>query len=228
MSGTGVAGVLFDFGHTLFTHADGPHVVRTEAIGLGVDLSPAEAAEVWAEIDAAAMAPDELARGRDLDDAVWRDRWAVLYGLADRVVDGLGAAIDRSFHDPWAWVPYPDTEPVLQALDDAGLAVGVVSNTGWDVRAPFQVRELDRLVQAFTLSYECGAVKPDARIFEVACGSLGLPPERVVMVGDDRRADGGALDAGLADLVLVDPATPAIEERGLVERLDPVKLLSSP
>jgi len=224
MTGPTIAGVLFDFGHTLFTHDAGPDVVSAAAATLGVDLSGEDAASVWAEIDAAAMAPDEVARGRDLDDAVWRDRWAVLYGLADRVVDGLGAAIDRSFHDPWAWSPYPDTEPVLAALDAAGVPVGVVSNTGWDVRDPFRVRGLDRLVRAFTLSYECGAAKPDARIFHAACRSLDLEPAHVLMVGDDPVADSGALAAGLADLVLVDAATPVTEERGLVARLDPARL----
>ena len=223
-AGEPIAGVLFDFGHTLFTHVAGPDVVRVEALGLGVDLTADEAAEVWAEIDEAAMAPGEVARGRDLDDAVWRDRWAILYGLADRVVDGLGRAIDRSFHDPWAWVPYPDTEPVLEALGDGGIAVGVISNTGWDIRAPFRVRGLDRLIRAFNLSYEVGAAKPDARIFRAACRSLDLPPHRVVMVGDDPVADAGALAAGLADLVLVDPCVPATAERGLVQRLDPARL----
>jgi len=224
VTGPTITGVLFDFGHTLFTHDDGPEVVRAEAAGLGVDLSADDVAAVWAEIDAAAMAPEEVALGRDLDDAVWRDRWAVLYGLADRVVEGLGAAIDRSFHDPWSWVPYPDTEPVLESLRAAGIPVGVVSNTGWDVRDPFRVRGLDRLVRSFTLSYECGAAKPDARIFQAACRSLDLEPAHVLMVGDDPVADAGALAAGLADLVLVDAATPATDERGLVARLDPARL----
>jgi FMN phosphatase YigB (HAD superfamily) len=224
MSAGPIAGVLFDFGHTLFTHDAGPDVVRTEALGLGVDLAAEDAAAVWAEIDAAAMAPAEVARGRDLDDAVWRERWSVLYGLADRVVDGLGAAIDRSFHDPWAWVPYPDTEPVLRGLDAAGLAVGVLSNTGWDVRGPFRVRDLDGLVRTFTLSYECGVAKPDERIFHAACSSLDLEPAQVLMVGDDPVADAGALTAGLAGLVLVDADAPATADRDLVARLDPARL----
>ena len=77
---------------------------------------------------------------------------------------------------------------------------------------------------AFTLSYECGAAKPDARIFHAACRSLDLEPAHVLMVGDDPVADSGALAAGLADLVLVDAATPVTDERGLVARLDPARL----
>jgi HAD superfamily hydrolase (TIGR01509 family) len=200
--------VLFDFGHTLFAHAPGPEVLAHEAAALGHPLWPAEAAELWREIDAAAMDPAEVARGRDLDGEVWRTRWPVLYGLADRVVPGLGAAADRSFHDPWAWIPYQDTAGVLEALAADGVAVGVVSNTGWDVRTPFAVRGLDRWVTSFTLSYECGAAKPDPAIFHAACHALGTTPERTLMVGDDAIADRGAHDAGLAGLVLVDPTTP--------------------
>lgn len=200
--------VLFDFGHTLFAHAPGPEVLAHEAAALGHPLSTTEAAELWREIDAAAMDPAEVARGRDLDGEVWRTRWPVLYGLADRVAPGLGAALDRSFHDPWAWIPYQDTAAVLEALAAAGVAVGVVSNTGWDVRTPFAVRGLDRWVTSFTLSYECGAAKPDPAIFHAACQALGTTPARTLMVGDDAIADRGAHAAGLAGVVLVDPTTP--------------------
>ncbi|MCU1352556.1 MAG: hypothetical protein JWM05_1765 [Acidimicrobiales bacterium] len=215
MSRPAVAGVLFDFGHTLFAHAPGAEVVRTAAASLAAPLTAAQATELWQEIDAAAMDPTEVALGRDLDDAVWRDRWAVLYGLADRVAVGLGAAIDRSFHDPWAWVPYADTEATLRALAAAGVPVGILSNTGWDIRAPFRVRGLDAHVTAFTLSWEVGAVKPDPAIFRAACAAIGVDPSHTLMVGDDAIADGGAPAAGLADLLLVDPATPLGATHGL-------------
>jgi putative hydrolase of the HAD superfamily len=200
--------VLFDFGHTLFAHAPGPEVLRTEAAALGHELTAAEAHDLWREIDTAAMDPVEVALGRDLDGEVWRRRWPILYGLADRVIPGIGAALDRDFHDPWSWVPYADTEAVLRALHHRDVAIGIVSNTGWDVRSPFEVRGYDRWIRTFTLSYECGVAKPDAGIFLEACRALEVQPGRTLMVGDDVRADVGALDAGLADVVLVDPATP--------------------
>ncbi|MCU1455577.1 MAG: hypothetical protein JWN46_3723 [Acidimicrobiales bacterium] len=218
MRGDGAApidGVLFDFGHTLFAHAPGPEVLLVEARALGVDLQPAVAAAVWQDIELAAMDPAEVALGRDLDAAIWRDRWALLYGRADRLVAGLGAALDRSFHDPWAWVPYADSEPTLRALHDAGVPVGIVSNTGWDVRTAFSVRALDNYITAFTLSWECGVTKPDPAIFEAACAAIAVAPSRTLMVGDDPVADGGAAAAGLADVLLVDPAAPISSNHGL-------------
>jgi len=215
--------VLFDFGHTLFAHAPGPEVVRAEAAALGHDLTEEEAVDLWLEIDAAAMDPAEVARGRDLDGEVWRTRWPILYGLADRVVPGIGTALDSSFHDPWAWMPYADTESVLGGLHVRGVAVGVVSNTGWNVRTPFEVRGYDAWIRSFTLSYECGVAKPDVAIFQEACRQLGVEPNRAIMVGDDARADPGAIDAGLVDVILVDPATPIGHHHGLdqaIRRVD--------
>lgn len=214
-----VQAVLFDFGHTLFAHAPGPEVLRHEASLLGHDLTPDEAFALWREIDTAAMDPAEVARGRDLDGEVWRTRWPILYGLADRVVPGLGGALDRDFHDPWSWIPYSDTEAVLDGLAERGIAVGVVSNTGWDVRAPFAVRGLDRFVGTFTLSYECGVAKPEPGIFLAACRSLDVDPACTLMVGDDPRADSGALAAGLLDVVLVDPDTPIGAPHDLTQAL---------
>jgi HAD superfamily hydrolase (TIGR01509 family) len=46
------------------------------------------------------------------------------------------------------------------------------------------------------LSYEHGVQKPDPRLFRTACTALGVEPRDVLMVGDDRRADGGAAALG--------------------------------
>ncbi len=197
--------VLFDFGGTLFGHATGTDLVTEAARSIGVGLTDAAAASVWAEIDGASMEPDELALGRDLNAAVWRARWTALYGLADRTATGLGAAIDSAMHDPWAWVPHADAVPVLEELARAGVTVGLVSNTGWDVRAPFTVRGLEGLVSTFVLSYEVGMVKPDAAIFHSACSAVGSAPSRTLFVGDNPVTDGGAVSEGLG-VLLVPPA----------------------
>jgi putative hydrolase of the HAD superfamily len=74
--------------------------------------------------------------------------------------------------------------------------VGVVSNIGWDLRPVFRAHGLDPYVDAYVLSYEHGIQKPDPRLFKTACTALGVEPRDVLMVGDDRRADGGAAALG--------------------------------
>jgi putative hydrolase of the HAD superfamily len=120
-------------------------------------------------------------------------------------------------HAPDEWIPYPRAAATLQSLHQHGLAVGIVSNTGWDVRTVFAEHAMAAVVTAFTLSYEAGFVKPDPRIFEAACESLRLGPDQVVMVGDDPRADSGAVHAGIRTLLL--PTLPPRVDNGVGEVL---------
>jgi putative hydrolase of the HAD superfamily len=209
-----IDGVLFDFGRTLFDSVPETVLLAREAERLGADLTPDQVGELWAEIHTAAMAPEEVARGRDLDAAVWAARWKALYGLADRVLPGLGSALDAAMPDPATWVPYRDAVPTLEALHAAGTPVAVVSNTGWDIRSPFRARGLDHLVDAWVLSCEVGAAKPDTAIFIEACRRLGTEPAHTLMVGDDAVADGGATRAGLP-VWLVAAGAPLGDDNGL-------------
>src|SRR4029453_4754412 len=100
---------------------------------------------------------------------------------------------------PDGWLPYADTEITLRTLHSHGIKVGVVSNIGFDIRPHFAAWGLDRLIDAFVLSYEVGRCKPDPAIFLGACAVLGTAPERTLMVGDTP-ADAGAVKAGCAAL----------------------------
>jgi FMN phosphatase YigB (HAD superfamily) len=213
-------GVLFDFGNTLFAHTPLPVTIGKCARRLGVPMSDEQASDLADRIDAASMTPDELAHVRDLDAEVWARRWKVLYAIADEWAERLGDAINTDMHDPLAWVPYTRSGETLRRLHDEGVLVGVVSNTGWDVRAVFTAHSMSQYVDSFTLSYEAGAVKPDHGIFDAACASLGLDAGEVLMVGDDPRADSGAVLAGIRTLLL--PARLAHTDNGVAAVLDMV------
>lgn len=119
-------------------------------------------------------------------------------GLAEAA--GLTPELTQALYDrhmsPAAWRPYPDTEPTLRELRRRGIPVAVVSNIGWDLRPVFRAHGLDELVDAYVLSFELGTQKPDPVIFRAACDRLRLAPADVLMVGDDRTADGGARALG--------------------------------
>lgn len=210
-------GVLFDFGNTLFAHAPLVLTIGESAGRLGLQISEDDLVAIAHRIDSAAMTADELAFPRDLDHTVWKQRWQVLYGLADERGAGLGEAINASMHAPAEWIPYPQSAATLCALSAHGVAVGIVSNTGWDVRAVFAEHGLADAVSSFTLSYEAGFVKPDHHIFDLACKSLGLSAADVVMVGDDPTADSGAARAGIRTLLL--PALPPRVDNGVSDVL---------
>jgi len=206
-------GVLFDFGNTLFGHAPLHATIVAAAGRLGLPISADEAQQLAERIDTLAASEAEAVHRRDLDAAVWTARWEHLYAIGDERWPGLGAVIDAAMHDPGQWLPYRDTARVLGELRAAGIAVGVVSNTGWDVRGPFTHHGLAGDIGSFTLSCEVGVAKPERAIFALACARLGVEPAAVLMVGDDARADTGGAALGMATLLL--PATAPGGDNGL-------------
>ncbi|MET9498732.1 HAD-IA family hydrolase [Streptomyces sp. NPDC006552] len=206
-----IKAVLFDFSGTLFRVESTASWLRAALDATGVTLSDAEFTQAARALREAGALPGgttgpgpvpghlaELMAVRDVDATRHR---AAYTGLArevplpdDRLYDAL---YDRHML-PAAWHPYPDALDVLTALRERGLPVAVVSNIGWDPRPVFVAHGLDRYVDAYVLSYRYGVTKPDPRLFRAACEALGVAPGDTLMVGDDRRADGGAAALGCA------------------------------
>jgi HAD superfamily hydrolase (TIGR01509 family) len=105
------------------------------------------------------------------------------------------------------WWAYDDAVGTLRALKEAGVAIGLVSNLGVDVRHVLTREGLLTFLDTVVLSCELGAVKPDPRIFRAALDRLGADPARTVMVGDNVHDDGGAAALGIRTLVLPGPTT---------------------
>ena len=204
--------VIFDFGSTLFGHASlADTIVKATPVDAVTRLgNPMERA---ARIDAMAHSPEELALGRDLDATVWEQRTRHWYRTLDDIAPTVGDEVYRLMHAPEEWVPYASSLAVVSALHRAGVPVAVLSNTGWDIRSVFRHHGLHPFIDAYALSYEIGAVKPQVEAFRSACRLIGADPARTLMVGDDPRADSGAVAAGMRALLL--PPTPVGAENGL-------------
>ena len=207
-----VDAVLFDFHGTLAQVEDPVAWVVAAAAACGAALDRGRATVLADRLVTAGRAggplphrvPPHLAEywaDRDLYEHSHRAAYTGLASTVETDVEGLADALYDRLLGPDGWLPYPDTEPTLRTLHDAGIRVGVVSNVGFDIRPHFAAWGLDTLVDAFALSYEVGRCKPDPAIFLRACGMLGADPERTLMVGDTP-ADAGAVKAGCAALVL--------------------------
>lgn len=205
--------VLFDFGYTLFAHPTLAATIEAAGSDLGLGIDRHTAARLAATIDERAHRPAELALGRDLDHRVWRERFGHLYAIADDEHPGLGRQIYHLMHSPQAWIPYPATRATLEHMSRNRVRVAVVSNTGWDIRAVFAHHGLIDLVDDFVLSYEAGAVKPEAPIFRAALDALQVSASEALMVGDDPVADAGAQRCGIRTLLL--PLHPPGEDNGV-------------
>jgi putative hydrolase of the HAD superfamily len=77
---------------------------------------------------------------------------------------------------------YEDALPVLGALREHGLKLGLVSNTGRDLVAFVAHHALD--VDAAVASGTHGKTKPHPTIFLSALGELGVEAGEAAMVGD--------------------------------------------
>jgi HAD superfamily hydrolase (TIGR01509 family) len=170
----------------------------TAPTGQQVDMTP-EAHHAWTNRD---LAP-HLHREAYLH--VLRES-----GVADEHVESLyGLMVD-----PLNWTPYPDTAEVLKGLHRQGIKTAVVSNIAFDVRPAFESIGAADYVDEYVLSFEVGAVKPDAAIFEAALTRLGVDATRALMIGDSDEADGGARALGCG-FALVDPLPTSERRDGL-------------
>jgi len=143
-------------------------------------------------------------RGRDADSlaALRRECAAVLaaeLGPGAPPVDRLAPMMVASlrFH------LLDDAAAFLDDLRARDIPVGLVSN--WDTSLRGVLADLgiaDRF-SAVCISAECGAAKPDPRIFQAALAALGVRAAEVVHCGDDPDLDGaGALAAGITPVII--------------------------
>ncbi|MFJ5773922.1 HAD family hydrolase [Streptomyces sp. NPDC093094] len=202
--------VMFDFSGTLFRIESAESWLATVLTDAGITLPGRELSETARALEAAGALPGGAPPQRVPRDlaALWetRDESSALHRAAYTGLSRRVALPDPRLHDalyerhmtPAAWTAYPDAAEVLGTLRERGIGVAVVSNIGWDLRPVFREHGLDAYVDAYVLSYEHGVRKPDPRLFRIACEALGAEPEQVLMVGDDRRADGGAAALGCA------------------------------
>ncbi|MFC9927503.1 HAD family hydrolase [Streptomyces sp. NPDC127190] len=200
--------VLFDFSGTLFRVESTESWLRAALDDTGVTLSEPELAAAAEALEAAGALPGgaEPVRLPAELAGVWavRDESAEAHRAAYTGLSRLVPLPDPALHDalyerhmsPSAWTPYPDAGKVLRTLRERGIGVGVVSNIAWDLRPVFREHGLDAYVNAYVLSYEYGVQKPDPRLFSAACAALDADPRQVLMVGDNRPADGGATALG--------------------------------
>jgi HAD superfamily hydrolase (TIGR01509 family) len=216
-----VEAVLLDFSNTLFQMIDLETWLRRvgSATGrLAALEKPGAVAEISDRLRAAFRLPSiaALQEGRDLSSD--RHRRA-MWGWWQQVdfLHGVQEEAYRELTAPDAWVPYPDTEPVLRALRDRGLRIAVVSDFAWDLRTHLAHHGLDALIDTCVISYEQGREKPDPQLFLKACADLGADPRATLMVGDNPVRDGGAAVCGLRTYIL--PAEHRTGERGLTDVL---------
>jgi HAD superfamily hydrolase (TIGR01509 family) len=216
-----IEAVLFDFSNTLFRLIDIEDWLRRFATAAGrtdeletagIEATARNLTETYRlrEVKAAQEGRDLSAERHRAAMYAWWRHVALLRGAEDTAYATLQA--------PDSWVPFPDTEPVLKALRDKDIRVGVVSDFAWDLKIHLDHHGMGDLVDAYVISFQFGKEKPAPQLFETACEKLGVDPKATLMVGDNAARDGGAAAVGMRSYVI--PARPGTGERGLAHVLD--------
>jgi putative hydrolase of the HAD superfamily len=123
-------------------------------------------------------------------------------GRGPRVVEAA-----REIYEQWAsnhhFEMYDDAAPVLRALQERGLKVGIISNSHRSLDAFCEHFSLGSLIHATVSSSEHGYMKPHRSIFDTALERAGVPAQAALMVGDSLKHDvEGALAAGMKAVLL--------------------------
>jgi putative hydrolase of the HAD superfamily len=196
---------------------------------------------VWAQIDledmwrlaARRLAPD---RQQDMMDRllavearVWRrveqtQRSATLSEVLEAAGRDLGLDVtevvlqEAATHHLDAWTPHithdPEAVPVIRALRDRGVRIGLLSNTLWPREFHDRFLERDGLLDLFDArlyTSHMERTKPHVSAFHAALEAVGVKePSRAVFVGDRPFDDiYGAKSTGLRAVLRPNDALPA-------------------
>ena len=97
-------------------------------------------------------------------------------------VDGLVAM--RREWTKRSLVPRPDALETLAELRRRGYRLGLISVCSQDVPEVWDETPLAGTLDETVFSCDVGISKPDPRIYEIACGRLGVEPAECLFVGD--------------------------------------------
>ena len=203
----GIEGIVLDAVGTLIDPSPSvANAYATAALRQGLEVDEAEVKRRF-RLHFRNDEVDEQLGPMATDEAIEHRRWRrivanVLPDLPD---------LDRGFDELWthfgrpeAWRCFPDVAPGLAVLRDAGLPVRIASNFDGRLRdVAAGLPDLAGFAGTLIISSEVGYRKPHQAFYHAACASLGLPPDRVLCVGDDPENDVlGAERAGLRGLLL--------------------------
>lgn len=195
-------GAIFDLGNTLVRWAVGASSITEASRALGSPLDEFEAVSLWSKLTANPVTATELGVGAGWSEDRYRQRLLEYFESADARIPGLTTWLARAAVDPAEYQAFSGARELLSDLAAAEVRLGVVSDTGFDIRPVLAANGLADLLPHLVLSHEVGACKPESWLFVTACSLIGTTPGQTVMIGDSSYADGGASEAGLTTLIL--------------------------
>lgn len=192
-------GILFDLGNTLL-HFDGDvaemvaradQALAASLVGSGLALDKNRFAQEFRH----RLSTYHLEREVDYIERTTRrilEQVLAAFGFSDVPDPILEEGLKKLYFVSQShWIPEQDTRPTLQALQQRGYRLGIISNAGDDADVQLLVDKagirphFDFILTSAAIGYR----KPDPSIFEYALEQWGIAPAEAVMVGDTLHAD---------------------------------------
>ncbi len=176
-----ISAILFDFDDTLFDRdrafrSWAESFVRTHLESQG-ELRYREAVNCLVSLDAGGYCPRETLFSK------LKESYPSLQDSADRLVETFYQQFlgHISLEEETQWL--------LDALGQAGMPFGIVTNGSYRQKHKIEALGLDGLTSCIFISEVFGCKKPEAMIFLAAASCMGAVAEQVLFVGDNPYAD---------------------------------------
>jgi putative hydrolase of the HAD superfamily len=208
-----LAAVIFDFGGVI--SEDPFRMMAGHAVSLGFEMGEFAAIAVgFGDYGAGDHPWHRLERG-EIDVADYEE--AVDAMARDRGHDGFPPLpVDLILSQ--ALVVRPAMLELIGDLRSGGIATAILTNNVRALGAWRDSADWDQLVDVVIDSCEVGMRKPERRIFEHACESLGVTPAQAAFLDDMQANVDAATEVGLAAVLVTDPAEAIATVRRLLER----------
>ncbi|HEV7657049.1 MAG TPA: HAD family hydrolase [Mycobacteriales bacterium] len=157
------------------------------------------------------------------EDGIWaRARATQRSGTIDEVFAMAGVTAGpaelAAYYAWWEEHTYtdPEVEPLLRALRERGIRIGVLSNTLWprtEHQRVFRRDGVAELIDAAVYTSEIEWTKPHPEAFRTALAAVGAEPEDAVFVGDRPWDDiAGAKGVGMRAVLIPHSTIPAYQQ----------------
>lgn len=206
--------IFFDFGGTLFDlspslmnewrriiYALNPMYWNEERFFRAVAF-----ARRWLDLETANRVRNQLPP--ELSSEHWRHYYSLIlehlqieYANRSHLIDEISNAVNKI---SVFYSINPETVRMLNELKGS-FKLGIISNTTRDLRSYFSDSGTTDIFKNFAFSYELNLWKPDPRIFQVACHSIGVSIDKAMYVGDSLYCDVMAAQMAGMQAVLIDP-----------------------
>ena len=206
-----IKAVFFDVGGTLLTPIQDEGATFSDiATRMGFEVDPVEvkekAPQMYVRYEHAYEQDNSFWNSHDRAKGLWIELYeymAALLGVPEEAHYKYAEAVYLFYFSPGAWKAFDDVLPMLDALTERGLRLGLISNWDSSLAAVIEGLDMTHYFETIIASADVAMHKPNHEIFDLALDRFGIEANEAMHVGDHLHADAiGANDAGLCGVLL--------------------------